>query len=85
MEDSKRQHVEGLERLKEAREFAEWSRKDKEARLPELTDEQREQMRQYLQLVGKHGVTQAASNEDCVGCPVVRNATEILGLRTQTE
>ena len=63
--------MDGMERLREARQFAEWSKKDREARLPKITDEQREQLRNYLQLVEQHGVKKALQNaEDCVGCPI---------------
>jgi hypothetical protein len=81
VDDSTRKHQEGLERLRQAREFAEWSRRDREARLPPLTVEQAEQMRHYLQIVEQHGFSKslelaAAANggkqsmDDCVGCPV---------------
>lgn len=68
-----------MERLREAKEFSEWSKKDRESRLPPLTDEQREQMRQYLLLVNSHGLRMAladASNNriDCPGCPVLDQA-----------
>ena len=77
VEDAERRQQNGLERLREAREFAEWSKKDREARLPKLTDEQREQMRQYLQIVEQHGVSKAIENaKQCVGCPVLAQAQE---------
>lgn len=79
--DTKRQQLDGVERLREAREFAEWSRKDREARFPKLNPEQREQMRQYLQLVEQHGLRKSfeatrgeISDADCVGCPVLGQA-----------
>ena len=68
-EGARRQHQDGLERLRQGREFAEWSRKDQEARLPKLTDEQQEQMRQYLRLVNQHGLSKILQDckegEDC--------------------
>jgi hypothetical protein len=54
--DSDKQQQERLGHLQEAGEFAEWSRRDRESRLPPLTDEQREQMQQYLRLVEQHGL-----------------------------
>jgi len=73
-DDVKRTHQDGVERLREAREFAEWSRKDREARLPKLTDEQRQQMQQYLQIVGQHGLSKTFSDaaaKDCINCPIM--------------
>lgn len=77
--DSQRQHQEGLERLKEAKEFAAWSKADREARLPKLTNEQREQMREYLQLVEHHGITKAShmSARECEGCPIMRQGKKL--------
>jgi hypothetical protein len=54
--DSDKQQLERLGHLREAGEFAEWSRRDRESKLPPLTDEQREQMQQYLRLVERHGL-----------------------------
>lgn len=70
---------EGMERLREAKEFSEWSKKDRESRLPPLTDEQREQMRQYLLIVQSHGLKMALADAsdnktDCPGCPVLDQA-----------
>jgi len=90
--DNRRQHEEGVERLREAKAFAEWSKKDREARLPPLTDEQRHQMRQYLRIVERHGISKALSagdgrggNDDgsgrdygCVGCPVLGQARRVV-------
>jgi hypothetical protein len=75
-----------MEHLKEARKFAEWSQKDRDARLPKLTDEQREQMQKYLQLVGQHGFSKTVSSaDDCVNCPIVGNAKNALGFVSRTE
>jgi len=78
--DTDRQHREGVERLKEAKEFAEWSRKDRESRLPKLTAEQKDQMRNYLRIVEDHGLAKAFEDPtgkgDCEGggCPVLASA-----------
>jgi hypothetical protein len=75
VEGSRLQHKDGVERLREAREFAEWSYKDREARLPKLTNEQSEQMQNYLQLVGRHGLSKTFSDaSQCEGCPIVGRA-----------
>jgi hypothetical protein len=66
--DSDRQQRDGLERLQEARQFAEWSKNDRESRLPKLTTEQRQQMRRYLELVEEHGLARAFDNPNGKGC-----------------
>jgi hypothetical protein len=74
-----------LERLREAKEFAEWSRKDREKRLPPLTDEQQEQLREYLNIVSKHGLRKAfedPSGKECVGCPVLGRTQKALSAMT---
>jgi len=76
VDDTRRQQQEGQKHLQEAREFAEWSHKDQQARLPKLTPEQEQQMFQYLQLVEQHGWDKSIDLEkgnvqDCEGCPVV--------------
>lgn len=53
--DTERQQREGYARLEEAKSFANWSKADREARLPPLTAEQERQMAQYLRLVEAHG------------------------------
>jgi len=79
VDDHKRQQEEGYKHLREAHEYAEWSHKDRQKRLPKLTPEQEQQMIQYLQMVGEHGWDKSIdlnrSNngkeaEDCEGCPV---------------
>jgi hypothetical protein len=75
LEAGARDQRDGLKHLQEAKEFAEWSKKDREARLPKLTPEQREQMREYLKIVQQHGLTkgmEGAENHDCNGCPVLK-------------
>ena len=71
--DTERQQQEGYARLEEAKSFADWSKKDREARLPTLTPEQERQMGQYLRIVEAHGWNKASELEgkdgECVGCP----------------
>ena len=86
VEDAQRKHLDSLERLREAREFAEWSKKDREARLPELTDEQREQMQQYLRVVNQHGMSSFfEESKECVNCPVTVTAKKLIGTVRKTE
>jgi hypothetical protein len=66
-----------LDRLKAAKEYAEWSRKDREARVPKLTPDQRTQMREYLAIVQHHGLNQGFADsskdaEDFSRCPVMQ-------------
>jgi hypothetical protein len=78
VDDAERKHREGLEILKEAHEFSEWSRRDREARLPKLTTEQEAQMNEYLRIVENHGLSKAFaamdSGEDCYNCPIMKVA-----------
>jgi len=72
--DTERQQKEGYARLEEAKKFAHWSKKDREARLPSLTAEQKAQMSQYLRLVEAHGWNKALEMEgkdqcEGSGCP----------------
>lgn len=55
VDDAERNHTEGMERLREAREFAQRSRQEHEQNLPQLTDEQDRQLRKYLRLIEDHG------------------------------
>lgn len=88
VDDTARKHKEGLQHLRQAQEFAEWSHKDRQERLPKLTDEQKTQMMQYITLVQQHGMSKSfdanaqsgvSKEEACVGCPVmgsIANATK---------
>ena len=48
-----RRHIAATEHLSEARQFARLKAKDREDRLPPLTDEQRDQLREYLKLLAE--------------------------------
>ena len=79
--DDKRQQQLGEKHLQEAHEFAEWSHRDQQERLPKLSPEQERQMFNYLQLVEKHGwdkslQLQSGNAEDCEGCPVFSLANQ---------
>lgn len=63
VDDQRRMHSEGMGHLQEARQFAKWSDQDRKSRLPELTDEQREQLHAYLKLVQRHGLNKAFSQD----------------------
>lgn len=72
VDDTARRHQDALARLREAEEFAKWSKQDREKRLPPLTPEQREQMREYLKIVQQHGLSKGFEDTNqCVGCPVM--------------
>ena len=46
--DADRRHKQAVEKLKESYEFADWSHREREKQLPELTPEQRRQMNNFL-------------------------------------
>ena len=70
--DHQRKQTNYLEHLREAQEYAAWSKRDRESKLPPLSDEQRAAMRAYLQLIDQHGVERMAnSGNDCVDCPAL--------------
>lgn len=48
-----RRHLAAKEHLKDARKFAQSKAKDRENRLPPLTEEQREQLHDYLRLLAE--------------------------------
>lgn len=79
-EDADRKTAEGMERLKEAREFAKWSKQQREKQMPTLTEEQNQQLANYLRLIEDHGWNKsmkAMQNGDdpaCEGCPVMNFA-----------
>jgi hypothetical protein len=98
--DHRRRQEEGTERLREAGEFAEWSRRDRESRLPPLTPQESEQLREYLRLVESHGMHMAAAVHesgggvrskrrgeagDCPGCPVLSRAAAESGAAGTSE
>jgi hypothetical protein len=57
IEQGNKSHLSALESYKEAKNFAQWSAKDraeKTAELPPLTSDQREQIKAYLQLMQEY-------------------------------
>lgn len=44
-------HEEATQHLKESRKFAVWASEDRKKRAPELTDQQRQQLQNYLALM----------------------------------
>jgi hypothetical protein len=56
--------IQNMKHLEEANEYARWSERDRASKLPTITEEQRQQIRQYLLLVQEHGFTKsfAATN-----------------------
>lgn len=92
LNDTKRQQQDGMERLQEAKEFAEWSKNDRERRMQTLTPEQKDQMKNYLKLVQEHGFSQMQHGQECTDaegdprrCPVLNQAKELLGIDTSFE
>ena len=96
VDDHDRRQREGHEHLREAREFAEWSRKDREERLPQLTSEQEAQLTRYLQLVERHGWSKSLDvhssgrleEDNCEGCPAVglaKRAKQVVKGQSATE
>lgn len=87
MDDAERRQQECLEHLQEAYDYAEWSKKDREARLPDLTSAQREQMRQYLTMVQQHGLSKGFHDQErCEGCPVMKQqGRAILGIPAEAQ
>lgn len=85
---SQKINEEGHERLREAREFAKWSERDRSEKIPALTAEQRQQLQKYLQIVHQHGVNRtmaAADDENCVGCPIVGSMRKTAAAAAQKE
>ena len=83
---SQKINEEGRERLREAREFANWSERDRSEKVPTLTSEERQQLQKYLQIVHQHGVnrTMAASDdENCVGCPIMGSMKKSVAAQTE--
>ncbi|CAB9507934.1 expressed unknown protein [Seminavis robusta] len=54
VQQSDRRHKEAVEKLKESYEFADWSHRERERQLPELTPDQRRQMNKFLNLMMEH-------------------------------
>mmetsp|Transcript_7462 Transcript_7462/g.15579 ORF Transcript_7462/g.15579 Transcript_7462/m.15579 type:complete len:121 (+) Transcript_7462:176-538(+) len=54
VEDMDARHLRAKAHLDESRDFAQWAEKDRNKRAPELTDAQRRQLQQYLQLMAEH-------------------------------
>jgi len=72
--ESERSTQKGMERLKEAREYAHQAAVEREKHMPELTEEQEEQMKRYLKLVNQHGMnklSQIQDDNECKGCPLL--------------
>mmetsp|Transcript_24152 Transcript_24152/g.34584 ORF Transcript_24152/g.34584 Transcript_24152/m.34584 type:complete len:105 (-) Transcript_24152:1338-1652(-) len=53
LENMDRTHVEAKQSLTNAKKFAQWADEDRSKRLPKLTDEQRKQLKEYLDLVAE--------------------------------
>ncbi|KAI2511867.1 hypothetical protein MHU86_2599 [Fragilaria crotonensis] len=53
MDGIKKNHLSATKKLEESREFARWAEQDRQKRVPPLTDEQRRQLQEYLDLLGE--------------------------------
>ena len=75
VDDAKRSHTDGMQRLQEAKAYADWSQSDRDAKLPKLTDEQHDQLQQYLRMVEQHGwnrsMEASTNGGNCEGCPIL--------------
>lgn len=80
--DTNAKHIKNMEHLHEANRYAQWSEQDRRSKLPPITEEQRQQIYEYLSMVQQHGLTkslaaataQASAEEDSTTspqCPVV--------------
>lgn len=48
-----------MEHLREANAYAQWSEQDRLSKLPPITPEQRQQIKQYLSIIEQHGFTKS--------------------------
>ena len=72
--DAEKINQDGMKRIQEAREYAHKKAQEREQVMPDLSPEQEQQMRQYLQMVGQHGMTkltQISDQEECLNCPML--------------
>mmetsp|Transcript_18661 Transcript_18661/g.28208 ORF Transcript_18661/g.28208 Transcript_18661/m.28208 type:complete len:105 (+) Transcript_18661:181-495(+) len=53
LDGMEKKHLNAKEHLAEARSFARWSQKDRDERLPPLTEEQKKQLQSYLNLMAE--------------------------------
>uniref|UniRef100_A0A7S4SV15 Uncharacterized protein n=1 Tax=Ditylum brightwellii TaxID=49249 RepID=A0A7S4SV15_9STRA len=53
VQDMDARHLLATENLKKSREFGEWAARDRVERTPQLTSEQRKQLREYLSLMAE--------------------------------
>jgi hypothetical protein len=52
-----------MQHLQEANTYAIWSEQDRASKLPVLTQEQRQQIHEYLQIVQEHGLTKSIQQQ----------------------
>ena len=69
VEDMDARHLRAKSHLEESRKFAKWAEKDRNERAPVLTDVQRKQLQQYLQLM-------AENNRDVHPVPPTRRTSK---------
>ena len=54
LDQADRRHEQAVMKLKESYEFADWSHRERERQLPQLTPEERRQMQNFLDLMMEH-------------------------------
>ena len=57
--DTNAKHIQNMEHLHEANRYAQWSEQDRRSKLPPITEEQRQQIYDYLSVVQQHGLTKS--------------------------
>lgn len=73
--DSIQTSQDAFNQLQQAREYAHEAAIERQKKLPQLTAEQEEQMKEYLKLVNQHGLSKLSEMEsdpkNCQGCPLL--------------
>eukprot|EP00542_Grammatophora_oceanica_P016184 CAMPEP_0194046638 /NCGR_PEP_ID=MMETSP0009_2-20130614/22048_1 /TAXON_ID=210454 /ORGANISM="Grammatophora oceanica, Strain CCMP 410" /LENGTH=98 /DNA_ID=CAMNT_0038692009 /DNA_START=137 /DNA_END=433 /DNA_ORIENTATION=- len=54
IEDLKDIHLDATKNLREAQAFSSWSQENRQSRVPPLTDQQKQELQEYLALVAEH-------------------------------
>jgi hypothetical protein len=57
--DTNQKHILSMKYLQEANQYAKWSEQDRQSKLPHITNEQRDQIYNYLNIIQQHGVAQS--------------------------
>ena len=65
MDDMDRRHIRAHKHLVEARNFAAWSRQDRQSRVPDLNEEQHKQLQAFLNIRKKRQEEELLAMERC--------------------